>query len=125
LFFFDITPMKQMNFIPIIAAVFVACLVSCADPPANAPLGPIASAPASRSVADHRVITFPEVHDETSGTAAEHSWTQAQFPHHEWSSRQLLEDRDGRTYHRVILKDDRGREVAIYFDITNWFDRLR
>jgi len=117
--------MKRTSLFAVIAPVFLICLISCADPPMNPPRATVASLPERRSVGKERVVAFPEVRDETSGTAAEHAWTRAQCPGYQWSSRELFEDKNGRTYHRVILTDARGQRVTVYFDITEWFDRLR
>ena len=117
--------MKPTSLLTLIGALFFTCLMSCADPPTYAPRATIASMPEGGSVGKERVVTFPEVHDETNGTAAEHAWTETQFPDYEWHSREVLEDGNGRTYHRVTLTDARGHRVKVYFDITAWFDRLR
>lgn len=118
------TSMKQTNLLAIIGPIFLTFLVSCADPPANPGRATAASTLERRSVGKQRVVAFPEVRDETNGTAAEHAWTQEQFPYYKWTSRELLEDRSGRIYHRITLSNPRGHEVTVYFDVTEWFDRL-
>ena len=118
------TSMKRTSLLAIISTIFLTFLVSCADPPPNPAQARVASMAERRSVGKQRVVAFPEVRDETNGTAAEHAWTQAQFPDYKWNSRELLEDGNGRIYHRIILSNARGHEVTVYFDITEWFDRL-
>lgn len=118
------TSMKQISLLATISTVFSTCLISCADPPTDPPLATVGSISAPRSVGKQRVVAFPEVRDETSGTAAEHAWIHAEFPGYQWISRELLEDRNGRTYHRVTMADSHGRRATVYFDVTEWFDRL-
>ncbi len=97
-------------------------LVSCADPPVGPPETTVRAVASSRSVAERRVVVFPEIRGETAGIAAEHNWTAQNLPGWRWQSRDVMEDYDGRVYHRVILANDRGRETTIYFDVTNWYD---
>lgn len=116
--------MKRTHLLPLVIAASLFSLASCADTPADPTAAKAASAATRRSIGKQRVVMFPEVRGETVGIGAEHAWTDAQFPGSQWSSRDVLEDSDGRVYHRVLLVNARRHEVTIYFDVTNWFDQL-
>ncbi len=112
--------MKQFTFLAL-AAVCVF-LTSCVETPPEMPA--VSSRTGSirndRTVGRQRVVTFPEVRDATTGTAAEHNWTDENYPGSRWTMVQILEDSEGRVYHRVLLVDARGRERSVYFDVSNW-----
>lgn len=111
--------MKRILSLALPAACFF--LNSCSDLPLDTAAATRAEAiRGDRAVGRQRVITFPEVRDVTAGTAAEHDWTDANYPGSRWDSVRVLEDSEGRVYHCVTLRTARGREQEIYFDVTNW-----
>jgi hypothetical protein len=116
--------MKHLLLQQLMAGAFLAAVVLCADSPTTAPSAMSNPTRTGRIVGKHRVITFPDVRDETTGIAAEHAWTKKQFPGYEWNSRKVLEDKQGRVYHRVLLVNSHGGNVTVYFDVTSWYDRL-
>lgn len=68
-------------------------------------------------------VTLPEAKNEKQGVAAENAWIQTQFPNHQKLRQRCRNNESGRRIDEIILKNPDGKEVSVFFDITDWFGK--
>jgi hypothetical protein len=68
-------------------------------------------------------ITLSKVKNERQGVAAEKAWIQTQFPNHQKLRQRCRKNEAGRQIDEIILKAPDGKEVSVFFDITDWFGK--
>ncbi len=68
-------------------------------------------------------ITLPKAKNEQQGVAAEKAWIKAQFPRHQKLRQRSRKNEAGRQIDEIILQGPDGKELSVFFDITDWFGK--
>jgi len=69
-------------------------------------------------------VVFENVTNGLVGVQLEYEWIADNFPDYE-VQHQSIDDKDGRVFDLISIVNSKGQKKLIYFDVTEWYGRLK